>query len=134
MKWILSFFVMSVLTSLSWGGDEKEELPGVILERGDGTVLQVVLEGNKFVVRFYDEKQELLPLPFDRATVRYKPVAKKMERTVLIPGEDGSKLIGPKYVRNPHLFKVYLDFFKGESSASLENYQFEYSYIENAIE
>ena len=117
---------MSTLTFLSWGSEEKEELEGVVLDRADGSVLQVVLEGNKFVVRFYDEEQEPILAPFDRAAVRYKPIVKKMERTVLLPSDDGSKMIGPKYVRKPHFFKVYLSFFNGESSDAVESYQFQY--------
>ncbi len=126
MKWILSFVLMSTLTFLSWGSEEKKELEGVVLNREDGTILQVVLEGNKFVVRFYDEEQEPIPVPADRATVRYKPITKKMERTVLLPSDDGMKMTGPKFVRKPHFFKVYLSFFKGESSDAVESYQFQY--------
>jgi hypothetical protein len=118
---------MCTLATLSWGNEEKEPLEGVVLDRADGTVLQVVLEGNKFVVRFYDEEQEPIPVPFDRAAVRYKPVVKQMERTVLLPSDGGSKMMGPKFVRKPHFFKVYLSFFKGESSESVESYQFEYA-------
>jgi hypothetical protein len=127
MKWILSFVLMCALTTLSWGNEEKESLEGVVLDRADGTVLQVVLEGSKFVVRFYDEEQEPIQVPFDRAAVRYKPVVKQMERTVLLPSDDGSKMKGPKFVRKPHFFKVYLSFFKGESSEAVESYQFEYA-------
>ncbi len=127
MKWILSFVLMCTLTTLSWGNEEKESLEGVVLDRADGTVLQVVLEGSKFVVRFYDEEQEPIKVPFDRAAVRYKPVVKQMERTVLLPSDDGSKMTGPKFVRKPHFFKVYLSFFNGESSEAVESYQFEYA-------
>ena len=118
---------MCTLTTLSWGNEEKESLEGVVLDRADGTVLQVVLEGSKFVVRFYDEEQEPIQVPFDRAAVRYKPVVKQMERTVLLPSDDGSKMTGPKFVRKPHFFNVYLSFFKGESSEAVESYQFEYA-------
>lgn len=95
--------------------EEEPEVIGVEVSRGDGGYLGLAVEGNAFVVRFYDEEKKGLPVPphVARAVVHWNAVQKAgRQRVVLVPS--GDLLRSPPRVRPPYAFIAYLILFEEE--------------------
>lgn len=139
----LTVFVLGALAAAGWlsGGDAPvaptpadanaetaalPELSGVLLERPDGGVLQLTMEQNAFVLHFYNAKHEAVPPDVDRATIRLVPAGRKPERVVLIPTSDGMALTHGRPIRAPHVFKIFLNLFRGDSENAVEDYTTSY--------
>jgi hypothetical protein len=127
-----------VLATVARGADEaavvsKDEaakviaqLEGVVVERPAGGWMQMKIEGVSLVLRFYNEKAELVKTDIDRATARFVPPGRSPERRVLVPSEDGMALRHGPPIRSPHVFKIYLSLFRGESEDSVEDHIVDY--------
>ena len=105
------------------------ELPvidGIVLNRADGTFLQVKMEENNFVLRFFNKEHKQIAPDVDRATVRLTPASRKPERYVLARGSDGQSLTHGKPIRAPHVFKVDISLFKGDSESAVESFATNY--------
>ncbi len=67
---ILSWCAMLTLAGSLWAQDstdEESEIIGVEMARLDGTFLGLAVEGNKFVLRFYDAEKKATDPDFTRA-------------------------------------------------------------------
>lgn len=97
--------------------DADAEAQVVGVERAwAGGLLGLAIEGNAFVLRFYDaDKQPVAPAAA-RAAVRWDPIGKAgTERTVLNPANGG--LRSPSVVRPPHLFVAWVTLLDDEGHA-----------------
>ncbi len=96
--------------------EEKEpEIPGVTIERPDGTFLGLEVVDGKFKLSFYDEKKKAVPVNVTRATARWPdPRGPGDNRTVLNPAGDGKSLVGIKFVTPPLNFRLFLTLVVGE--------------------
>ncbi len=84
-------------------------IAGSTIARADGTFLGLSVEGGNFKLSFFDAKKKPVQANVARATAMWDPVTKAgKERVVLNPVGDGTALSGPKQVRPPFVFKVYL--------------------------
>lgn len=121
---LVSFFAFSA--SMTAAEKEEVKLTGTVLTRQDGSLIQVVVEKNNFVIRFWTKDKQPLPVPFDRAIVRYDPVYKRPQTEVLNPTGDKKEYKSPIFVRPPHVFPVILNFFNDGSDKAVETYTFRY--------
>ena len=107
--------------------EKKYELPktGVNVARSGGWI-NVVVEGNRFVVTFYDAKKKPAAADARHGTVRYVYAAKNPSRVVLNLREDGAALVSPPTVRPPHVFKLFLSLDAQEGEEPAETYSVGY--------
>lgn len=79
----------------------------------------LAIEGNAFVLRFYNTKKEPIPPPHDRAWARWNPVQKAgQQRAVLNPGGEPNSLRSPTAVSPPHVFTVTITLMAGEDDVA----------------
>ena len=97
------------------GAEEEAQVAGV--ERAwAGGVMGLAIEGNAFVLRFYDAEKKPAPLGAARAAVRWDPIGRAgTNRTVLNPVADG--LRSPSVVRPPHLFIAWVTLLDEDGKA-----------------
>lgn len=92
--------------------EQKKEgvIPGMTIPRKDtdGFLGIQVVEG-KFVLSFYDHDKQPVAGDYDRALLRW-PVKYKLgdEREMLNANDDHLALTGPKFVRPPLNFQLYI--------------------------
>jgi hypothetical protein len=84
--------------------------------------MQVKMEENAFVLRFYDKKHVQIPPNVDRATIRLTPASRKPERVVLARSADGMSLTHGRPIRAPHVFKIDISLFSGPSETAVESF------------
>jgi hypothetical protein len=126
--------VFVLLASLMWGGaavglaqndtaeETEPEIVGVEMQRNDGRFLGLAVEGNAFVIRFYDADKKEEPIDVARATARWSSRQKAgQQRTVLNP--NGGVLRSPAIVRPPLVFNVFVSFISNEGEVS-ESFNF----------
>lgn len=102
------------------------ELDGVVLPRAAGGFLQVKMEGVQIVLRTYDADKKPVKVDVDRATVRLQFASRSPEQYTLVPSADGMSLTVGRPVRQPHVFRANIAFFKGESETAVETFQAAY--------
>lgn len=103
-------------------GGEKPEIKGVEMQRVDGRYLGLAVEGNAFVIRFYDAEKKEETVDVVRATARWSAVQKAgQQRTVLNP--NGGVLRSPAVVRPPLVFNVYVSFISAAGEVT-ESFNF----------
>lgn len=87
----------------------EPKVEGQEVVRGEKGFLGVALVEGNFRITFYDQKKKAMPADVHRALLRWDPKYKPgQERAVLNLTEDGRALTGPKVVRPPHLFKLFI--------------------------
>lgn len=93
--------------------DAPIELLGYVKERDDGTFLNVFVDGTTFAVQLLDkDKKARLPLPFDRARLRYRSATTRDREAYLTRSDDGLTLRGPHVVNRPYSFNFWLTLFE----------------------
>ena len=99
------------------GQDAEEAAQVVGVERAwAGGILGLAIEGNAFVLRFYDADKKPVPVAVARAAVRWDPVGRSgTDRTVMNPV--GDSLRSPSVVRPPHLFIAWVTLLNEEGKA-----------------
>ncbi|GAB5562170.1 MAG: hypothetical protein SynsKO_38170 [Synoicihabitans sp.] len=108
-----------VLPILVWAQDsaEEPEVIGVEMARPDGTFMGLAVEGNRFVLRFYDAEKKLIDPDVARAAVWWDPRnTAGRERAVLNPQGDG--LVSPPKVRPPLVFRAMVTLLNEEGSST----------------
>lgn len=91
---------------------EKKEgvIPGLTIPRKDGDgFLGIQIVDGKFVLSFYDKHKQPVAGDYERALLRW-PVRYKVgdEREMLNATDDGKALTGPKFVRPPYNFQLFI--------------------------
>ena len=107
--------------------EEEPKIPGVTVNRPNGTFLGLEVVGGQFKLTFYDKKKKPMAIDVTRANARWpnrKTVLPAEFRTVLNPSGPNS-LTGSKPVLPPFGFTVFLTLLRGEGDATqaVENYQ-----------
>ena len=104
------------------GGEEEPRVAGVEAARANGQFLGLAVEGNAFVLRFYDkEKAEIKPDAI-RATVRWdSPQKAGKQRSVL--AADGNVLRSPPVVRPPLSFIAFITLI-GPDEKAMDSFAF----------
>ncbi len=123
MKKLLVFSLLFALSrALGATGGTEAKLDGVLIERDDGGILQLVIESNHVIFHFFDEQLNPLPADVDRITVRITFSQDSQRFTVAIPYEGIYGLRAPVYMRPPHIFKSYLALMRNGSDEPVEAY------------
>ncbi|MGH8020796.1 MAG: hypothetical protein ACREIA_21415 [Opitutaceae bacterium] len=102
------------------------QLDGYVEPRPGGGWIQVKMDGVSLAVAFYNEKAEPVAPDVDRALARFIFPGREQQRRVLIPFDGGKVLKHGQPLRPPHVFKILLSFFRGESSEAVESYTIDY--------
>lgn len=122
---------MLLLAALLWGptglvAEEKEEEPGVWVERADGSLVQLLLEEGRFQVHFRDaEKNPVRPVA-RRGAVHYTQPLRSRETVALMPSSGGMHLESRQYIRPPHSFQVVLVLIFDEAAQVTETYSLQF--------
>lgn len=127
MKKLLVISLLFALTQ-AWGEPEvpKAESGGVMIERANGGVLQLVIETNHIIFHFFDDHMNQLPPDVDRITVRIHTPATPQRFTVAIPYEGVNGLRAPLVIRPPHIFTGYLALMRNGSDEPVETFIVDY--------
>lgn len=129
MKFPLSLLCAALVTVSGWAqsaaggatkpaaGAAKKEAPakieGIEVARASGGFLGVVVVGNNFKISFYDDKKKPVQADVVRALLRWDPKnTSGWEHAVLNPTADLKALTGPKIVRPPYNFKLFITLMK----------------------
>lgn len=127
MKKPLVFSLLFALSLVLGAAQGPEAKPGgVLIEREDGGVLQLVIESNRVIFHFYDDAMNPLPADVDRITVRIRSSQKSQRFTVAIPYDGIAGLRAPLVMRPPHIFKGYLALMRNGGDEPIETYVVEY--------
>ncbi len=87
-------------------GEEAPKVIGVVRPWAGG-LMGLAVEGNAFVLRFYDAEKKPVPPPAVRAAVRWDAVNKAgLQRTVM--NSTGEMLRSPSVVRPPLMFYAHV--------------------------
>lgn len=127
MKKRLSISLLFALAQ-AWGepGVPETEPGGVMIERENGGLLQLVMETNHIIFHFFDDHMNPLPADVDRITVRIHSREESQRFTVAIPYEGVDGLRAPLVIRPPHLFRGYLALMRNGGDEPVETYVVEY--------
>ncbi|GEM_PF-1370387 len=107
------------------GGTEDEEeyeVVGLEMQRADGRFLGLAIEGNAFVLRFYDEEKKPETPDAIRAMARWNSPQKAGQQRTVLTGA-GEFLRSPPIVRPPYSFVAYLTLI-GPDDAVLDSFAF----------
>ena len=107
--------------------EEPRKIPGLVINRANSGFLGLEIEDNHFKLSFYDAKKKPVSADVARATMRW-PVKYQPddERTVLTPTTDGQVLTSLRFVRPPHVFKVFISLFAEGTEDPVETYVVDY--------
>lgn len=101
------------------------KIDGVTIARSAG-FLGLRIVDNHFVLTFYDAEKKKIAPDAVRATLRWAVTYQKAnEKAVLEPAGDGA-LSSSKFVRPPHIYKVFVTVFLSANEESVENYTVDY--------
>lgn len=113
--------------------EEEEEAPqveGVEVAREEGGFLGLAIDGQSYVLRFYDAEKQAIEPDVARATARWKTPGKSgRQHTVLNPA--GSALRSPAVVRPPHVFRAYITLLS-EEGEMVEGHYFDLRLLNQA--
>ncbi len=104
------------VTASKGGAETERTVTGVEVARPGGGFLGLAIEGNAFVLRFYDEEKNEIPpdAAAHHAPARWNnPQKAGWQRTVLV--NNGNHMHSPAVVRPPHVFIVYLSLYTADS-------------------
>ena len=104
--------------------EAEPKIPGMTIQRANGTFLGLEVVDTKFKLSFYDAKKKPMAPDVARASARWPNPRSVVgpNRTVLNPS--GNALIGAKPVLPPLNFTVHLTLLEGdgEDAKAMENY------------
>ncbi len=99
------------------------KIPGMVINRPNGTFLSLQVIGGNFVLSFYDKKHKLMAMDVSRASARWPNTRAPGDNRTMLNGS-GTALVGAKPVIPPYNFNVFLTLLKGdgEEAKAVENY------------
>jgi|GEM_PF-889497 len=127
--------MLGAVTANGWSQDDSTETEppkviGVEMQRQDGRYLGLAVEGNAFVIRFYDRDKKEEPVDVVRATARWRsPQKAGQQRTVLNP--NGMSLRSPPVVRPPLVFSAFVSLIDHGGEVS-ESFNFNLQLLKSA--
>ncbi|HVT73362.1 MAG TPA: hypothetical protein VHD61_09515 [Lacunisphaera sp.] len=95
--------------------EAEPKIPGVVINRPNGTFLGLEIADAKFKLSFYDKKKKPMAIDVTRATARWpntRSATVAWNFTVLNPS--GKALIGAKPALPPYAWNVILTLLQGE--------------------
>ena len=108
--WVLTMLGMSGATMLTAQQPAEEDAPkvvGVEAQRANGGFLGLAVEGNAFVLRFYDKEKSETTVDVYRAVARWSsPQKAGTQRAIL--NSNGKALTSPPVVRPPLAFNAFI--------------------------
>lgn len=108
-------------------GEEEPTIEGVVVERGDGEgYLGLTIDGNSFVLRFYDDEKFPEEPDATRATARWK-VPGRSGRNHAVLNLARNALVSPALARPPFIYRVYISLLPEEDDVGgeVEGYYFD---------
>ena len=98
---------------------DKSELPKPGVNIADGTGwINIVIEGNHFVVTFFDANKKRVVSPYNHGIVQYVDQSTRSNRIALSLTENGWSLCSLSGVEPPHVFRVLLSLFAPDERGS----------------
>lgn len=103
--------------------EELPKIPGIVINRPNGTFLGLEVIGGKFKLTFYDKKHKPMAVDVTRAAARWPNFRSPGDNRTMLNGS-GTALVGVKPVVPPLVFNVYLNLLTGEGDEAkvVENY------------
>jgi hypothetical protein len=99
-------------------------MDGLVVERPDGTYMQIVLVESRFVFNFFDEKLNPVDPDVDRITVRIsrRQPRQRTQLTVAVPTEGIRGLRAPLAIKGPYVFRANMSLMRDGIEDPVEFY------------
>ena len=102
--------------------EEAPKVKGVEAQRANGAFLGLAVEGNSFVLRFYDKDKLEIPVDAPRGVARWSsPQKAGTQRAIL--NSNGKALTSPPVVRPPFAFNAFIVLLS-EDGEAIETFNF----------
>ncbi len=105
--------------------EEEPKIPGVTIQRPNGTFLGLEVADGKFKLSFYDKKKKPMAVDVTRATARWPNTrSSTVAWNFTVLNTAGKALVGIKPVLPPYAWNVYLTLLQGEgdNAKAVETY------------
>lgn len=136
LLWSAVLSVGGLFLSSGFAADESVEttaknpavaaLEGVILTRPEGNLIQVLVEENRIVLRFFNDLGEPEPVDVDSGTIRIMPGGRNPESLPIVPSSDRMLMTHGKKINPPFNFNINIHLFRKGSDESVERYLIHY--------
>ena len=100
------------------------EMDGLVVERPDGTYMQIVLVEARFVFNFFDEQLNPVDPDVDRISVRIsrRQPRQRTQLTVAVPTEGIRGLRAPLAIKGPYVFRANMSLMRDGIEDPVEFY------------
>ncbi len=111
-----------MLTAQQPAEEDAPKVKGVEAQRANGGFLGLAVEGNSFVLRFYDKDKLEIPVDVPRGVARWSsPQKAGTQRAIL--NSTGKALTSPPVVRPPLAFNAFIVLLS-EDGEAIESFNF----------
>jgi hypothetical protein len=101
-------------------------LEGVVVTRPEGNLIQVKVEENRIVLRFFNDLGEPEPIDVDSGTLRIMPGGRSPENRPLVVSSDRMMMTHARKINPPFNFNINIHLFRKGSEESVERYLIHY--------
>jgi hypothetical protein len=106
--------------------DAVAALPGVIITRPEGNLIQVLVEENRIVLRFFNDLGEPEAADVDSGTLRIMPGGRNPETRPIVLSSDRMLMSHGQKINPPFNFNINIHLFREGSKESVERYLIHY--------
>ena len=129
MRWVWAVMLVTLgvgighpVRAQSPAEEEEPTVTGIEAARPGGGFLGLAVEGNGYVLRFYDEEKTEIAPDAARATARWNSPQKAGQQRVVL-ARSGNTLRSPPRVRPPLVFIAFISLFTEEGEL-IESHSF----------
>lgn len=121
---IYFIFLLLLSPALASAGEKPENLPedGVLIQRDDGSWLQITIDFNRAVIAFFDEMGESISPDVAFGTFRFQRPGRARQQLPLY--RDGDFLYTARQLMPPHVFNGVILLYKAGETEASEIYDF----------
>jgi hypothetical protein len=102
------------------------DLDGIVLTRPEGNLIQVMIEENRIILRFFNDLGEPESVDVDSGTIRLLPGGRAPEMLPLAPSSDRQLMTHAKRINPPFNFNLNIHLFREGTEGSVERYLIHY--------